>query len=278
MVTGVDLSTRLPKVAALLMAGHVSEYLARRIVDRTELIMDRDLLATIDTGIADKATRWGTLSKKKLDACIDMIVNEHDPGALKSARKTVRKRRIWFGESKDGVTEFAGVMDTVDAALVKQRVALMAKSVCKDDPRTLEQRRVDALAAMGAGSSHLQCRCGSPACPAAEDDGRASNVVVHIYADEASLAAAPDPFLDGDGPLPEDALVEDEAAVADQEPEPPTKTSAAATQASGGVASRVRDHPGGPAGHQDRPGCEGPVHPAARYRCTRRVPPVDRTR
>ncbi|MET0900226.1 MAG: DUF222 domain-containing protein [Mycobacterium sp.] len=222
MVVGADLSTRLPGVAALLMAGQISEYLARTIVKRTELVMDRELLAKIDAGIADTATQWGALSKKKLDAAIDFIVDEHDPGALKRTRKSLRDRKIWFGESKDGVTEFAGVMDSLDAALVQQRITLMAKGVCKDDPRTLAQRRVDAYGALGAGSFHLQCRCGSPTCPASADDGRASNVVVHIYGDESTLAAEPDPFMDGDGPLPTDGDVaaDDDAVVAQPDPIP----------------------------------------------------------
>jgi hypothetical protein len=242
MEVGAALSTRLPKVAALLMAGQISEYLARTIVGRTENVRDRDLLAEIDTDITAKATRWGKLSKKKLDACIDLIVNKHDPGALKRTRKTVRDRKIWFGESKDGVTEFAGFMDSVDAALLKQRATLMAKAVCKDDPRTLEQRRVDALGALGAGSFHLQCRCGNPTCPAAADeDGRASNVVVNVYTDEATVAAEPDPFMDGDGPLPEDPEVVvsgEDAVVAEPDPSPAAQapaTTSAHTRASGGL-------------------------------------------
>jgi hypothetical protein len=235
MVSGAELSTRLPRVAALLMAGTISEYIARTIVTRTELVQDRDLLAHIDTDISEKAIRWGALSKKKLDAAIDKIVDEHDPGALKRTRQSARDRKLWFGESKDGITEFAGRMDSTDAALLQQRATQMAKAVCKDDPRTLEQRRVDALGALGAGSWHLQCRCGSPTCPAADDDGRASDVTVHVYADHTVLAAEPDPFSDGDGPLPdndEDGSVRaDEATVsepdtagAEQDSEPSPQT------------------------------------------------------
>ncbi|RYG06624.1 MAG: DUF222 domain-containing protein, partial [Burkholderiales bacterium] len=214
MVCGADLSSRLPRVAALLRAGRISEYCARAIVARTELVADRDLLAHIDGDLCEKATAWGALSKKKLDAVIDQIVDEHDPGALKQTRKRSRDRTIWFGASEDGLTEFAGWMDSVDAALVKQRATRMAKGVCADDPRTLQQRRVDALGALGAGSWHLQCRCGNPTCPATVDDGRASNVVVHIHADNAALAAQPDPYTDGDGPLPDD---EQETVVAEQD-------------------------------------------------------------
>jgi hypothetical protein len=65
----------------------------------------------------------------------------------------------------------------------------MAHAVCDDDPRTVAQRRADALGALAAGADHLACACGAPTCPAGADDGRASHVVVHIVAD----TAAPEP-------------------------------------------------------------------------------------
>jgi hypothetical protein len=68
----------------------------------------------------------------------------------------------------------------------------MAHSVCEDDPRTLGERRSDALGAINAGSDHLACLCGNPECPAAEPDGRAANIVVHIVAEADVVDAEPD--------------------------------------------------------------------------------------
>ena len=65
----------------------------------------------------------------------------------------------------------------------------MARGVCEDDPRTLAQRRSDALGALGAGSTVLSCGCANPNCPAVVDDGRASSIVVHVIAEAASTEA-----------------------------------------------------------------------------------------
>jgi hypothetical protein len=65
-----------------------------------------------------------------------------------------------------------GVRPTVatDATVLKQRLEAMARGVCEDDPRTLAQRRADALGALAAGSQHLYCTCDDPECPTATVD------------------------------------------------------------------------------------------------------------
>jgi Domain of unknown function (DUF222) len=81
----------------------------------------------------------------------------------------------------------------------------MARGVCDDDPRTLGQRRADALGALAAGSDRLACRCGSPTCPASEDDGRAASVVIHVVTDADIDTIAPDPAMSGDSVESNDA-------------------------------------------------------------------------
>ncbi|BBY86108.1 DUF222 domain-containing protein [Mycolicibacterium tokaiense] len=205
MEIGLALATRLPKVAELLLGGQISEYIARRIVHRTTNIIDPDVLAVVETHLAEAATTWGALSVKKLDNAIDIWVNRYDPAAVRQVRVRVRDRGVEILETKDGVTEVLLRLTGADAALYWQRITAMAKGVCTDDPRTLNQRRADAHGALGAGSFHLACQCGNPDCPAAaDDDGRASQVVVHIYTEAETLAAQPDPLMDGDAPLPPD--------------------------------------------------------------------------
>lgn len=204
MEIGLALSNKLPKIADLLLSGQISEYIARRIVHRTFNIVDPAVLATVEAHIAEAATTWGALSVKKLDDAIDVWVNRYDPAAVRQVRVRVRDRGVDILETKDGVTEVLARLTGADAALFWQRITGMAKGVCKDDPRTLDQRRADAHGALGAGFFHLACQCGSPECSAATDDGRASHVVVHIYSEPETLDAAPDSLMDGDAPLPAD--------------------------------------------------------------------------
>jgi hypothetical protein len=67
-------------------------------------------------------------------------------------------------------------------------------------PRTIAQRRADALGALGAGATQLACQCGDQQCSAAVRDERAGAVVIHVLADAEALEAGPDPLMSGEGP------------------------------------------------------------------------------
>lgn len=65
--------TRLPKIAAALLAGQISEFLVRRVVHRTANIQDAEVLAKVESKIVERALHWDGLSKQKLDDAIDAI-------------------------------------------------------------------------------------------------------------------------------------------------------------------------------------------------------------
>ena len=74
---------------------------------------------------------------------------------------------------------------------LKQRVEEMARGVCDDDPRTLGERRTDALAAIAAGIHELACECGNTDCPAAQRAATPpATAVIHVVADADTVAAA----------------------------------------------------------------------------------------
>ncbi|MBS1692321.1 MAG: DUF222 domain-containing protein [Actinobacteria bacterium] len=205
MDLAVTLRDRLPRVGALLLRGEVDTRTATSIAARTALVTDPGALAELDSVIAERATAWGPLSKYKLEQAVDVWVDSIDPGALRRTRNSVRGRDFTIGHPNDqaGTTSVFGRLATPDAALLGERLKAMVHGVCDDDPRTSAQRRADAIGALGAGSTHLSCRCGAQTCPAADDDGRASSVVVHVIAEKPTADAPPDPHLDGEGPAPD---------------------------------------------------------------------------
>jgi Domain of unknown function (DUF222) len=73
-----------------------------------------------------------------------------------------------------------------DAATLDARLDAMARAVCDNDPRTLDQRRADALGALGNGADRLACGCGDVDCAAA--GVQPSAVVINVIAEENSLA------------------------------------------------------------------------------------------
>ena len=194
------LCRRLPKVAALFMAGRLSYRLFAAIAWRTDLVQDDEAIASIDSAIADNFGTWGPMSDYKLEQAIDKWVGRYDPGALRQTRSSARSRDVQIGTRNDeiGTTALFGRLYSTDAALLDRRLMQMAHGVCEDDPRTIAQRRADALGALAAGSDRLTCTCGSPGCTAAGEDGRAAGVVIHVLADADALAAQPDPEMSGE--------------------------------------------------------------------------------
>ncbi|PXX05834.1 HNH endonuclease signature motif containing protein, partial [Mycolicibacterium moriokaense] len=135
-------------------------------------------------------------SARKVEQAIDAIVDAVDPAALRRSRKATCDRDVQFGSPSDeaGFTSMWARMYAPDAVVLKQRVEEMARGVCADDPRTLGERRSDALAAIAAGITELACDCASSECAAAGRDaappvGAVIHVVAHADTVEAATAA-----------------------------------------------------------------------------------------
>ena len=188
---GVALRDRLPKVAALFAAGLVSDLLVRTIVWRTYLIADEEAMAAVDAALADRVTGWGVLSVAKTEAAIDALVEQHDPGALRRSRESASGRTVEFGSPSDvaGTTSMWARLNAPDAALIEASVEELARSVCDADPRSINERRADALFA-AVNHTAMVCGCGQSDCPGPAHDKTAKNAVVYVVADEKSVDAA----------------------------------------------------------------------------------------
>jgi hypothetical protein len=203
MYLGVALRDRLPKVAELFVEGMISARLVAGIVWRTDLIKDEAALALADKTLAEEAIRFGPLSVAKTEQAIDAIVDRYDPAALRRTRAAARGREVVIDSphGADGTTHLWGTLFSTDAAVLDRRLTQLADGVCDDDPRTIAQRRADALGALAAGADRLACACGGVSCPVGSDaDARATSVVIHVVADESALTAAPDPHMSGQPP------------------------------------------------------------------------------
>lgn len=201
MYLAVALRNRLPKVAALFAEGAISARLASAMVWHTDLIKDADTLRLVDETLAADAEHFGPMTVGRTAQAIDAIVDRHDPAALRRARTGARGRHVTISPADDqsGTASLWGSLLATDAALLERQLTHMAEQVCPDDPRTLDQRRADALGALAAGGQQLACGCGSAECRAAlEVDPRAGAVVVHVVARQDTLQAQPDPHTSGE--------------------------------------------------------------------------------
>jgi len=240
MYLGVALRDRLPQIAALFAEGAISARLAATIVWHTDLIKDTETMRLVDTTLAEDAARFGPMSANKTAQAIDEVVDRYDPGALRRTRAGTRGRDVVISpaDSNSGTAALWGSLFATDASVLDRRLTQMAHDVCHDDPRTIAQRRADALGALAAGADRRACSCGNADCQAALDaDPRAAAVMIHVVADAAALNAQPDPHTSGERaarPLTPDTLLREAMA---PDPEPPAVWLPAAHVVGGGTVS-----------------------------------------
>ena len=118
MGCAVALRDHLPRVAALFVAGVLSARLVSEITWRTHLVNSDELIAVIDTAIADTASGWGPLSEAQLVRAINAVIERHDPQGVRRGTEVVRTRdfRIGAHEDPDEVTAVWGRLSALDAA------------------------------------------------------------------------------------------------------------------------------------------------------------------
>ncbi len=191
MRIAIALRDRLPRVAALFLRGVLSSRIVSSITWRTQLVEDGEALALIDAAVAEHAITWGPLSEDKLGQAIDAWVYRYDPAAVRRTESSAQTRDFNVGDLDDPAetTSVWGRLLATDAAVLKRRLADMVHSVCEDDPRTIGERRADAVGAMAAGNDRLACRCGSHTCPAGAAPS-SSNVVIRVLAEQSAVEAA----------------------------------------------------------------------------------------
>lgn len=249
---GLDLRDRLPRIGALLANGDIPLRVATTATYRTGLIDDDELVARVDADLAEKATRFGKMSDRKLIDEVDACIERHDPDAARRFRTVERGMDVRFGKRDDdtGTRSVYGRVKITDAEVADRRMEQMAKSVCPNDPRTHGERRTEAFGIVNAGGSHLPCLCGQADCPApGGPDARATHFGILVLTNDPGDPDGPGepdgPHDDtgGDGPSgpygpedPEDREdVPTEDVVPEATPSPPARCSYTSLIAGGGA-------------------------------------------
>lgn len=197
LLVGVDLRDRMPRMAEVFAAGAISYRLVEIVLARTRLVRDPEVMAKIDAEVAAQIAGWTTLSKTKAQNAIDYWIDRYDPAAVRRTETSSRGRCVDVHISTDGsgTANLEATLLATDGAALDERLDAMAAAVCERDPRTLDQRRSDALGALGHGEQVLGCACGSVECPAAQET--ANTVVIHVVASQDSLDDDTQAQLDG---------------------------------------------------------------------------------
>lgn len=160
------LDMRLPKVAALLAQGLVDWRTVRTIIRRSELVSDLALVARLDESLAARIGCWRGWSQRRVSNAVDAAVRALDADAVRERRRRdIAERGIQISALDNGMAAVSGTLSAEVAAVFDGQLSHLARGVCAGDPRTLAQRRADAVGALALGRA-LACLCGQPGCPA----------------------------------------------------------------------------------------------------------------
>ncbi|WP_425461687.1 DUF222 domain-containing protein [Mycobacterium pseudokansasii] len=185
------LDTRLRRIGALLAEGRIDWRTAQLTISRTDLVNDDKLIARLDESLAARMSRWQGWSRQRVINAIDRQVLAIDPDAARERRRRADdEREIGITPHPDGMAELWGIVTGADATAFDRKLSHLATAVCRDDPRTLAQRRADALGALTAGGP-LACRCGSSDCPARRGGAQAptgAQVLLNVVATADTLS------------------------------------------------------------------------------------------
>lgn len=207
------LDTRLPEVAALLAEGRTDWRTVRLIITRTSLVTDTELIAKLDRSLAARIGNWHGWSRQRIVNAVDAAVRTADPDAARERGLAAEEdRHIGISAAENGMAEVHGSVAAAAATAFDRRLSQLAKQVCPADPRTLDQRRADALAALAEGR-RLPCACGQPDCPARTgdqnaDDRTGARVVINVVASDRTVYAdgAEPGYLEGYGVIDADQV------------------------------------------------------------------------
>ncbi|MFT4041592.1 MAG: DUF222 domain-containing protein [Gordonia sp. (in: high G+C Gram-positive bacteria)] len=206
IVSAHALRYRLPHTAAALACGRIDLHRFLIAVRRTSLCTPAHLV-DVDTRLAETLFARDHMSLMRFTALIDATVARMDPAAVRRRHRLVEHDRaivIRPDRFTPGQSRLSGYLPVASSVVIDARLTALAEGVHAADPRSTQQRRADALVALAAGRTAIECRC--PECAAANDSGEsaplpASTRVIHVVANQSTIDGVDDAagYLDGYG-------------------------------------------------------------------------------
>lgn len=162
---GLALEERLPRTRTAFANGQLDLAKVRVIVEHTRATT-RAALDALEPKLLEAASRT---TPAHLRQVAGRWAGRLDPVAAQRRRaRRQDDRQVRLRAIQDGMAVFDGLLSASDAQTVAMRLRELSLQVCAQDPRTMTQRRADALVALADGSGRLRCRCGRGArCPMA---------------------------------------------------------------------------------------------------------------
>ncbi|MEU7139783.1 DUF222 domain-containing protein [Nocardia sp. NPDC046473] len=199
---GLALEDWLPRTRAEFAAGRIDLAKVRVIIDNTRAVA-RDVLGELEPRLLETAERTTPV---RLRQAARRWAARLDPGGAQRRRERRQDDRdVRIRAVQDSMAVFDGLLPAPGAQTVAMRLREMSLQVCAWDPRTMPQRRADALVALADGSGQLRCTCGRGVrCPKEDmvgDPPRRPLIQIGIPADTLLGMRDAPAFLAGYGPI-----------------------------------------------------------------------------
>ncbi|MFE3189303.1 DUF222 domain-containing protein [Nocardia sp. NPDC059240] len=162
---GLDLENRCPATREAFAAGRIDLAQARAISKSLSNASD-ELLTELEPALAAYAEK---ADPQRIRRTARRRLLEADPAGQAARRKAAEADRyVSITAHDDGTALLDGVLPAAGGQALYERLREMASSqCCRKDPRTVAQRRADALVSLADGTGRLVCQCCQPDCPRA---------------------------------------------------------------------------------------------------------------
>ncbi|MFG1781280.1 DUF222 domain-containing protein [Rhodococcus oryzae] len=202
VAVGNALDLRLPLIRAVFVSGRVDFPRVFAIVDAVAEISDATL-ERMEGHLADAALY---LTPKKLTAEVMRELIRINPTEAEELRRRRERhsRRVSVTADLHGMAQVYATLTAVEGRTLDSLIQEMAGTVCREDPRTVDNLRTDAFMALVHGETYLHCQCGRDDCPTGHlPRPERPKPEVHIHIDlESLLRLADHPgHLEGHGPI-----------------------------------------------------------------------------
>ena len=145
IVSACTLVSVLPLTLALWESGRIDTPKVRAILDATAVLAD-EVAVAVQNRVLPKAPEQ-TLAQLK--AALARAVIAVDPAGADSRHKEARRdRRVVINPEGDGMGSLWALLTATDAAGAWQWLTRLARGLGSDDPRSMDARRADILAAL----------------------------------------------------------------------------------------------------------------------------------
>ena len=204
---GEALRDRLPRVAAVFDRGEIDLAMVSTLVSRTELIDDPDVMAKVDSSLAERAPGWSKYSRRRIGEFVDSWVGRFDPTGVREPRKPTDNRYLDVRASSQGMAGIWANLHVQDAIVFDERIDELVETVCPNDPRTKAQLRADAIRSLADRQDQMTCTCGAANCEGG-DVKPPRDIVIHVLTEPSTVDGQGETpgYVSGFGPIAADTV------------------------------------------------------------------------